>query len=52
MRKIRGYDGKLWKQEIATFLKNKRKAEQEAFSRYGLAYIVDKYLPAKLKEMS
>jgi DNA topoisomerase VI subunit A len=26
-------------------------AEQEAFSRYGLAYIVDKYLPAKLKEM-
>jgi DNA topoisomerase-6 subunit A len=46
------YDGKLWKQEIASFLKYKRKAEQEAFSRYGLAYIVDKYLPAKLKEMS
>jgi DNA topoisomerase VI subunit A len=46
------YNGKLWKKEIETFLKNKRKAEQEAFSRYGLAYIVDKYLPAKLKEMS
>jgi len=46
------YDGKLWKEEIATFLKYKRKSEQEAFSRYGLAYIVDKYLPAKLKEMS
>jgi DNA topoisomerase-6 subunit A len=46
------YEGKLWKQEIAAFLKFKRKAEQEAFSRYGLAYIVDKYLPAKLKEMS
>jgi DNA topoisomerase VI subunit A len=29
----------------------KRKAEQEAFSRYGLAFIVDKYLPAKLKEV-
>jgi len=45
------YDGKLWKREIGTFLKVKRKAEQEAFSRYGLAYIVDKYLPAKLKEL-
>jgi DNA topoisomerase-6 subunit A len=45
------YDGKLWKREIETFLKVKRKAEQEAFSRYGLAYIVDKYLPAKLKEL-
>lgn len=46
------YDGKLWKKEIETFLKVRRKAEQEAFSRYGLAYIVDKYLPAKLKELS
>jgi DNA topoisomerase-6 subunit A len=45
------YEGKVWKQEIASFLKYKRKAEQEAFSRYGLAYIVDEYLPAKLKEM-
>jgi DNA topoisomerase-6 subunit A len=45
------YNGKLWKNEIATFLKVKKKAEQEAFSRYGLAYIVDKYLPAKLKEI-
>jgi DNA topoisomerase-6 subunit A len=46
------YSGQLWKKEIQTFLKVKRKAEQEAFSRYGLAFIVDKYLPAKLKEMS
>ena len=45
------YDGKLWKREIETFLKIKKKAEQEAFSRYGLAYIVDEYLPAKLEEM-
>jgi len=45
------YDGKLWKREIETFLKVRRKAEQEAFSRYGLAYIVDEYLPAKLKEI-
>jgi DNA topoisomerase-6 subunit A len=45
------YDGKLWKREIETFLKVKKKAEQEAFSRYGLAYIVDEYLPAKLEAM-
>jgi DNA topoisomerase-6 subunit A len=43
------YNGKLWKREIETFLKIKKKAEQEAFSRYGLTYIVDEYLPAKLE---
>ena len=46
------YTGDLWKQEIKTFLKIKKKSEQEAFSRYGLTYIVDEYLPAKLEEMS
>jgi DNA topoisomerase-6 subunit A len=46
------YTGKLWKQEIKTFLKIKKKAEQEAFSRYGLTYIVDEYLPTKLEEMN
>ena len=40
----------MWQREIKLFLKNKRKAEQEAFSRYGLTYIVDEYLPTKLKE--
>jgi DNA topoisomerase-6 subunit A len=40
----------LWQREIKTFLKIKRKAEQEAFSRYGLTYIVDEYLPRKLEE--
>jgi DNA topoisomerase-6 subunit A len=43
------YGGKLWKHEIETFMKIKKKAEQEAFSRYGLTYIVDEYLPAKLE---
>jgi len=45
------YEGDLWKREIKTFLKIKKKAEQEAFSRYGLTYIVDEYLPAKLEAM-
>ena len=44
------YEGALWQREVKQFLKIKKKAEQEAFSRYGLTYIVDEYLPAKLKE--
>ena len=43
-------DDPLWQREIKTFLKIRRKAEQEAFSRYGLTYIVDEYLPTKLEE--
>ena len=39
----------LWQREIKMFLKIKKKAEQEAFSRYGLTYIVDEYLPNKLE---
>ena len=46
------YKDPLWLKEIKTFLKIKKKAEQEAFSRYGLTYIVDEYLPAKLEEAS
>ena len=44
------YKDPLWRREINTFLKIKRKAEQEAFSRYGLTFIVDEYLPAKIEE--
>ncbi len=43
------YEGLLWQKEIKTFFKIRKKAEQEAFSRYGLTYIVDEYLPAKLE---
>jgi len=43
------YEGELWQREIKTFLRIRKKAEQEAFSRYGLTYIVDEYLPAKLE---
>lgn len=37
-----------WQREIEEFLKHKRKSELEAFSKYGLTYIVDKYLPDKI----
>jgi DNA topoisomerase-6 subunit A len=34
------YKGDLWDRETKTFLKNRRKCELEAFSRYGLDYVV------------
>ena len=45
------YKGDLWQKETKTFLKNKKKCELEAFSRYGLTHIVDKYLPERFKEL-
>jgi len=46
------YRGDLWQREIDTFMKINRKCELEAFSRYGLTHIVDKYLPERLKDLS
>ena len=45
------YKDEIWQREIDIFLKIGRKAELEAFSRYGLTYIVDEYLPAKLEAL-
>jgi len=45
------YKEELWQREINTFVKIKKKCELEAFSRYGLTHIVDKYLPERLKEL-
>jgi DNA topoisomerase-6 subunit A len=44
------YKGEIWQRELDIFLDLEQKAELEAFSRYGLTYIVDTYLPAKLGE--
>ncbi len=38
-----------WKKQLEVFLKLKRKAELEAFSKYGLTNITDIYLPEKLE---
>ena len=43
------YQEGMWKRELDIFLKIKKKAELEAFSKYGLTNITDKYLPAKLE---
>ena len=45
------YTERMWHEELDTFLRIKKKSEQEAFARYGLSYIVDTYLPAKLELM-
>jgi len=44
------YQGDIWQKEIDTFMKINKKCELEAFSRYGLTHIVDKYLPERLRE--
>ena len=43
------YRGELWRRELNKFKRLRRKSELEAFSRYGLTYIVDKYLKDKME---
>ncbi|MDH3313115.1 MAG: DNA topoisomerase IV subunit A [Nitrosopumilus sp.] len=43
------YEDGIWKKELDVFLRLKRKAELEAFSKYGLTNITEKYLPQKLE---
>ncbi|RDE16066.1 MAG: DNA topoisomerase [Candidatus Thorarchaeota archaeon] len=42
------YTGSIWQEHIRGFRELRRKAEQQAFSRYGMDYVVDTYLPDKL----
>ena len=49
LKKDPRYQHGIWKNELDVFLKLKRKAELEAFSKYGLTNITDKYLPQKLE---
>jgi DNA topoisomerase-6 subunit A len=46
------YKGEIWQRELEKFRKLKRKSELEAFSRYGLTYIVDTYLKNKMEEIN
>ena len=40
-----------WRKQLDFFLKIKRKCELEAFAKYGLTAIVDKYRPEKLENV-
>ncbi|MFX0107045.1 MAG: DNA topoisomerase IV subunit A [Candidatus Hodarchaeota archaeon] len=42
------YGNTEWQEHIRGFQELKRKAEQQAFSRHGIDYVVDTYLPKKL----
>ncbi len=45
------YRDEFWQNEIKKMLKIGKKAEQQSFSKYGLEYVVEKYLPEKLDAM-
>jgi len=49
LRKDPRYVGGIWQNELDVFLKIKRKSELEAFAKYGLTAITDRYLPEKLE---
>ena len=42
------YSGDFWQSEIKKMLEIGKKAEQQAFAKYGLEYVVNEYLPSKL----
>ncbi|MCS7127497.1 MAG: DNA topoisomerase IV subunit A [Thaumarchaeota archaeon] len=45
------YQADPWRREVKYFEKLKRKAELEAFSKYGLEFIVKDFLPERLAEL-
>lgn len=51
MKRDPRYSKGIWKDQLEEFLKIKVKAELEAFSKYGLTAIIDKYLMKKMKEV-
>jgi DNA topoisomerase-6 subunit A len=40
---------KPWKQAIDLLMKMQKRAEQQALSLHGLNFVIDEYLPKKLK---
>lgn len=42
------YSGDFWQSEIKKMMELGKKAEQQAFAKYGLEYVVNEYLPTKL----
>ncbi|HLI46385.1 MAG TPA: DNA topoisomerase IV subunit A [Geobacterales bacterium] len=51
MKRDPRYEDGLWRNQLEEFSKIKVKAELEAFSKYGLTAIIDKYLMKKIKEL-
>jgi DNA topoisomerase-6 subunit A len=51
LKKDPRYTGGIWQRELDIFLKIKKKSELEAFAKYGLTTVTDKFLPEKLEEV-
>ncbi|WP_457614391.1 DNA topoisomerase IV subunit A [Methanopyrus sp.] len=51
LRRDPRYDDPFWKRELGLLEKLGKKAEQQAFAKYSLDYVVKEYLPAKLDEL-
>ncbi len=51
MKRDPRYSEGIWKKQLEEFEKIKVKAELEAFSKYGLTAIIDKYLLKKIEEI-
>ncbi len=45
------YDTEFWQRELDLLARLGKKAEQQAFAKYSLDYVVEEYLPAKLEEL-
>jgi DNA topoisomerase-6 subunit A len=45
------YTSGIWKRELEVFSREKRKTELEAFAKHRLSFLVDEYLPQRLKEL-
>lgn len=43
------HQNKEWERALRLMLKLSKRAEQQAFAKYNLNYVIDKYLPQKLK---
>lgn len=46
------YKSDVWQRELRKFAEMGRKSELEAFSRYGLTFIVDRYLKEKMESLT
>jgi DNA topoisomerase-6 subunit A len=45
------YDSEFWQRELDLLARLGKKAEQQAFAKYSLDYVVEEYLPTKLEEL-
>ncbi|MCS4541462.1 MAG: DNA topoisomerase IV subunit A [Euryarchaeota archaeon] len=50
LKKDPRYQGKFWQKQLELWEKMGAKSEQQGLARHGLSYVVEKYLPDKIRE--